>query len=571
LPVGITITDTDGRIIYVNPADAGMHGYTPEELLGREASIFGPPGLRGGAPDTRAVADAGIWRRETVNLRKNLSEFPVQLTSIAVRSADGRCLGMVTACEDITARKEAESKIFSLAYHDTLTGLPNRQMCLDRLHQALSAGRRDGTRLAILFLDLDHFKDINDTRGHDVGDVVLTMVAERLSATIRDSDTVARLGGDEFIVLLTPVNAENAAATAARRVLSLFSEPFLVDGRRIHSSASIGIAMFPDDGADGETLFKCADTAMYHAKSEGRGKYRFFSPEMNRKIMRRVALENSLRQAIPRGELFVVYQPQWDLNTLTITGVEVLARWRNADLGLLHPSEFIPVAENIGLIGQIGEFVLRTACSDSRNWGEAGKQVRLAVNLSGVQLKQETFLRKMERFLRESGLDPHTLDLEFTESVMMEHGEKGVTLFRALKRMGCQLTIDDFGTGYSSLSYLKHFPIDRIKIDRSFLAGLGSDPRDAAVIDAILSMARSLDIQVVAEGVESRSQLQFLLERGCHEAQGFYFAKPVSAAGIARYLREFNMPRLQPLPRPIPLPEAGVTGTHPPQSVEGAL
>lgn len=529
LPIGITLSDVTGKIIYLNPAEAEMHGYAVDEIIGSEARRFGPYNKRKSFT-VENLDEIGVWRRESVNIRKNGDKFPVHLTSIAVRNATGRCLGIVTACEDITIRKETEQKIHHLAYYDTLTGLPNRGTFLDRLHHALEMARREQCKVGLLFIDLDNFKDVNDTKGHDFGDKMLREVAKRLAANMRESDTLARLGGDEFVVILTSVSSQETPAVAAQRVLSIFSRPFLIDGRQIYCSASIGIALYPDDGLDVENLLKSADTAMYHAKDKGRAHYRFFSIEMNQKIMRRVALENSLRLALEREEFFLHYQPQWDLKTSRMTGAEVLLRWQSADFGFLLPSEFIALTENSGLIFSLGEWVLRTACLQIRNWELAGHRgLKIAVNISGQQLRQPDFMEMIGRIIRETGIEPKALELEFTESVIMEKADKTIDILKSLKKLGVQLSIDDFGTGYSSLSYLKHFSIDRIKIDRTFVADINRSADDAAIVQAIISMAHSLNLKVLAEGVENGDHLRFLKERGCDEVQGFYLAMPMAA------------------------------------------
>ncbi|HEY6871828.1 MAG TPA: EAL domain-containing protein [Geobacteraceae bacterium] len=533
LPIGITMSDVDGRIIYVNPAEAEIHGCTIDDLTGREAGQsahrcpakpFPPEELSG----------IGVWKRESVNQRKSGEEFPVQLTSIAVRNAEGRCLGTVTACEDITGRKEAEQKIYRLAYYDPLTGLPNRRMFMDRLHQALAFAHREERKLALVFLDLDNFKDINDTQGHDFGDKLLRLVAQRLSSAMRESDTLSRFGGDEFVMVLNSVSCQESAAAAAQRIISRFDQPFVIEGRQVYSSVSIGIALYPDDGTDTESLFRCADSAMYHAKSEGRAHFRFFSVEMNQKIMRRVALEKSLRQGLEAHEFFLHYQPQWDLATSRMVGAEVLLRWQSADHGLMLPSEFISLSENTGLIFAMGEWVLRTACLKAGEWAAAGhRQVRVAVNISGKQLAQPDFPGMLDRIIRETGMEPGDLELEFAESVIMEHADKTIDTLRVLKKMGLRLSIDDFGTGYSSLSYLKHFPIDRIKIDRSIVADINRNNGDAAIAEAIVSLAHNLNLKVLAEGVENSDQLHFLAALGCDEVQGFYLAMPMTAEDLA--------------------------------------
>ncbi len=528
LPIGITISDVNSRIVYTNPAEAQMHGYSIEELINCDVRHF-----KGLNLDNAVMAEefdvTGVWRRESINVRGTGEEFPVQLSSIAVKNGEETCLGMVTVCEDITSRKKAEERIRRLAFFDSLTALPNRAAFLDHLQQALSLAQREGRQAGLLFLDLDNFKDVNDTQGHDFGDRLIREVAERLSACMRESDSLARLGGDEFVIVLTALSDQESAALAAERILSIFARPFMMECRQIYSSASIGIALYPDDGLDADTLFKCADTAMYHAKTEGKANYRFFSPEMNRLVMRRVALESSLRQGIEKREFFLHYQPQWDLKTNRMLGVEALLRWQSPELGPLMPSDFIPFAENSGQIIGLGEWAMRAACIQAREWALAGLgDMKMAVNISGMQFRQPDFLEMVGKIIRETGIEPESLELEFTESVVMEHADKTINTLRALKNMGLGLSIDDFGTGYSSLSYLKHFPIDRIKIDRSFVADLAHNSDDAAIVEAIIFLAHSLNLKVVAEGVETSDQLHFLITRNCDEVQGFHLAIPMS-------------------------------------------
>jgi diguanylate cyclase (GGDEF)-like protein/PAS domain S-box-containing protein len=536
LQIGITFSDVNGVIVYSNPAEAAMHGYTVEELIGKEARKFST-GSRSKPLAVEQFKEIGAWSRESVNVRKNGDEFPALLTSIPVRDSDGLSLGMITTCEDISNRKVAEEKIHQLAYYDTLTGLPNRGMFLTRLHHALSQAQRDQDKVNLLFLDLDNFKDVNDTQGHDVGDKLLRLVAERLSSCIRESDVLARLGGDEFVVVCPVAASQESVAVVVQRIQAFFEEPFEIDGRQLYTSASIGIAVYPDDSQDASTLFRCADTAMYQAKSEGKAQFRFFSAELNQKIMYRVALENSLRRGLERREFFLNYQPLWNLKTARMVGVEVLLRWQNADFGLLPPATFIPLLEDTGMIIKIGEWVLRSACLQLREWTltEHG-DLKMAVNISGRQMKHPRFIEMLTDIICETGVDPRNLELEFTESVIMDNAENTVQIFRRLKKLGIQLSIDDFGTGYSSLNYLKHFPVDRIKIDRSFVADVTSNNNDAAIIEAIVSMAQSLSLRVVAEGVENSDQLRSIATLGCDEVQGFYLAKPMHARFLAEKL-----------------------------------
>jgi diguanylate cyclase (GGDEF)-like protein/PAS domain S-box-containing protein len=536
LPIGITLVDRNGKIIYVNPAEAEIHGYTTDELMGVEARQLADNRLR--KPFLPEQLEGfGTWSRESTNIRKNGEEFPVQLNSVVVINSDGEKLGMVTTCEDITARKNAEKKIHHLAYFDPLTGLPNRRMFQDRLNHALALAHRENRRACLLFLDIDKFKDVNDTQGHRFGDNLLQAVGTRLSGNMRESDTLARIGGDEFVIILSSVSDQESASTAAKRIMSLFDQPFEIEGRLIHSSASIGIAMYPDDGLDFETLLKCADNAMYHAKNEGRSHYRFYSTEIHQKMMRRVAIENSLRHGLRRNEFFLQYQPQWYLKTAGISGVEVLLRWQSQDFGLMPPAEFITLTEDSGLIYELGEWILHTACVQTKQCAFTGHEpLKVAINISGQQLRQSDFLTMVERIILGTSIDPAVIELEFTESVLMDHADKNIQTLWRLKQMGIQLSMDDFGTGYSSLSYLKNFPIDKIKIDRSFIKEVTESKDNLKIVRAIISLAESLNLKVIAEGVENREQLEILMKLGCHEVQGFYLAKPMGLESLAEIL-----------------------------------
>jgi len=548
LPIGITFSDVSGLIVYSNPAEARMHGYEVDELVGREARKFSTSD-RGKPITPEQLQKIGVWRRESINVRKNGEGFAAQLTSIAVRDNESRCLGIITTCEDISERKVAEEKIHQLAYYDTLTGLPNRGMFLERLQYTLSQAQRDRDKVNLLFLDLDNFKNINDTQGHGTGDRLLRLVAERLSACMRDTDILARLGGDEFVVVCPASINQESVASVVQRIMAIFNDPFEIEGHQVYSSASIGIAVYPDDSQDASTLFRCADTAMYQAKNEGRAQFRFFSPELNQRVMQRVALEDSLRMGLEKREFFLHYQPLWDLKSATMVGVEVLLRWQSSDFGLMLPSTFISLLEDSGLINSIGEWVLRNACIQVRDWVRLGHHdLKIAVNISGKQLKHPKFLVMLTSIIEETGVNPMNLELEFTESVIMDNVENTIEIFRKLKAMGIQLSIDDFGTGYSSLNYLKHFPVDRIKIDKSFVADVSRSDSDAAIIEAIVSMAQSLSLRVVAEGVENSDQLHSISKLGCDEVQGFYLAMPMHAEELAENLGKKHGKQMHKLP-----------------------
>ncbi len=439
---------------------------------------------------------------------------------------------------DITARIRAESQIQKLINYDSLTGLPNRTLLHDRLHLATAQASRDKLVLGVLMLDLDRFKAINETLGHRAGDKLLKAVAKRLQACFRDSDTLARLGGDEFVAILTGVSHEDSITTVAKKILAVVSEPFYIDGAEIFSTCSIGIAVYPMDGDDSHTLLKHADLAMYQAKGLDRNNFQFFSREMNNIVLERMMLENSMRKGLERGEFFLVYQPQVDARTGSIFGMEALLRWQHPDLGLLLPDKFINLAEENGLIIPLGEWVLRCACRQNKAWQEEGlPPVCVAVNLSAKQFGQYHLDELVAATLLETGLDPEWLELELTESMLMKDIEQNATLLKKFKEMGISLAIDDFGTGYSSLSYLKNFPISRLKIDRSFVQDITTNPDDAAIARIIIDIARALNLNVIAEGVETRAQMQFLSFNNCVEMQGYLFSRPVRAEVFAELLR----------------------------------
>ena len=441
---------------------------------------------------------------------------------------------------DITEQKQVEEKIRHMAHHDALTGLPNRVLLHDRVSQAIAQAQRNREVLAMLFIDLDRFKTVNDSLGHHVGDLLLKTVGQRLETCTRGSDTIARIGGDEFVVLLGDLDQPEDARHVALKVLDALAEPATIDTHELRVTPSIGICAYPHDGTDVETLMRNADTAMYHAKQMGRNNYQFFTQSMNDAAQERLALENDLRHAVERGEFLLHYQPQLDLKTGRIIGFEALVRWMHPQRGLVGPAQFIPAAEETGLIGQVGEWVLREACSQARAWHHAGHTLQVSVNCSAQQFQRESFVETVGAVLRETGLAASCLDLEITESVIIQHSEAVMARFQALDDMGVRISIDDFGTGYSSLSYLKRFAIHQLKIDQSFVRDISSDPDDAAIVSAIIAIAHSLGLRVVAEGLEAPEQLAFLRSLGCDVAQGYYFSKPVPAEEFGRLLETWN-------------------------------
>jgi diguanylate cyclase (GGDEF)-like protein/PAS domain S-box-containing protein len=442
---------------------------------------------------------------------------------------------VVAIVRDITQRKQAEETIRRLAYHDALTGLPNRALFEDRLSVALAQARRHNQMLAVMFLDLDHFKTVNDTLGHSGGDKLLQSVAQELTLLVRDGDTVARVGGDEFTLLLPNITRMDDATNVAERVLEMLRQPRLLGGHEFQVGTSIGITVFPADGQDAERLLRNADTAMYRAKERGRDNYQLYTPAMNARIIERLALENDLRHALERQELFLLYQPLVEVASGRIVGAEALLRWQHPERGTVLPDEFIPFAEETGLILPIGDWVLETACLQNSRWQEDGHPpIRVTVNLSARQLQQEHLVATVSRVLSAAALEPRYLQLEITEGAVMTNVEHIIAMLYELRTMGVGIAVDDFGTGYSSLSYLKRFPIDAVKIDRSFVRDLATDPNDAAIVTTVIAMSRSLNLKVIAEGVETERQLEFLRDRGCDEFQGYLFGRPVPADQFER-------------------------------------
>ena len=536
----ILLTDADCRIISVNQVFEEMTGYTPAEVIGENPRLLSsgrhPPEFY--AEMWEAISNRGKWQGEVWNRRKSGDVFPVWLTISAYRDVNGKVLNYVGVSSDISERVAAQERIRQLAYFDSLTNLPNRRLLQDRAEQALASAEREGKQVALLFIDLDHFKTINDSLGHSAGDKLLGEVAQRLQSCVRRMDTVARLGGDEFVVLLTEVTIEGATEVA-RKLIYRVARPCQIDTHELGVTPSIGISVFPQDGRDFESLLKHADTAMYRAKESGRNGYQFFASEMNVAALERLVLENSLRQGIERGEFVLHYQPQIDVPSGRIVGAEALVRWRHPQLGLVPPGKFIPVAEVSGLIVMIGEWVLGEACRQNRAWQDAGlPAISVAVNISAVQFRSGHIEDNVAAVLANTGLAPELLELELTEGIVMAGANATVETLQRISDMGVKLAIDDFGTGYSSLSYLKRFPIDRLKIDQSFVRDIVTDTDDWAISSAIISMGHSLRLQVIAEGVEHLEQLEMLRRQGCDEVQGYYFSVPLPADDFAVLLQQ---------------------------------
>ncbi len=537
---GVYRSTLEGRILDCNESFARIFGYASrEEVLQQAAWDFYVK------PEDRQAALAKLLERQTLTnyelclKRKDGSLVWVLESENLIEGPDGRLSVIEGTTIDITERKRAEEQVKHLAFHDPLTNLPNRLLFSDRLTLAVAQAHRHNQRLAVLFLDLDRFKVINDSLGHSVGDELLRQVAERIQEYVREGDTVARLGGDEFTLLVPGISAEEDAAKIARKICEAIHDPFWIDGRELFVTTSMGVAVYPSDGHDAETLVRNADSAMYRAKEQGRDNYQLYTPAMNAKAVERLSLESRLRQAVANDELELHFQPFFDLKTTKILGAEALLRWRHPELGLIPPGEFIPIAELSGLIVPIGEWVLRTACAEARKWHEKGfLGLTVSVNLSPRQFQQADLVSQVTSALAETGLEANKLDLEITESNAMQNAEQSINTLRGLKKQGVRISMDDFGTGYSSLNYLKRFPIDRIKLDQSFVRDLPGDKDDAAIAMAVIAMGRSLELIVIAEGVETEEQLAFLKDRDCDQLQGFLFSRPLPAEAFETFLRE---------------------------------
>jgi diguanylate cyclase (GGDEF)-like protein/PAS domain S-box-containing protein len=546
---GICITDPEGAIVAVNPAFTTITGYPAEDAVGQTPRI-----LKSHHHDSsfyedmwRALVGEGRWEDEIWNRRRNGEVYPEWLSISAIPGPTGRTEYYVAVFHDITELKAKESQIQHQAHHDALTGLPNRALLRDRLGMAINGARREGRKVAVLSVDLDNFKQVNDSLGHMVGDIYLQQAAEQMRQMVRPQDTLARVGGDEFVVVLQDVENERDAAQVAERLLARFTEPVRVQEHELFVGASVGIALFPDDGDDPDTLVRNADIAMSRAKEQGKRRYHLFTPAMNERAVRRLSLEGDLHRALAAGDITAHYQPRVDLNTGLITGMEALARWTRADGSQEHPAEFIPLAEATGLIVPLGEHMLRLACAKTHALCDAGHaDLHVAVNLSVHQFRHRNLVGMVADVLAETGLPPHLLELEITESTIVTDADHAIRKLNQLAEMGIALSVDDFGTGYSSLYQLKNLPLTSLKIDRSFIRDIPDDPNDAAIAATIITMADRLGLRVVAEGVETPEQLNFLLLEGCHEVQGFLFSRPLPPEEFTALLargRRLTVPR----------------------------
>jgi diguanylate cyclase (GGDEF)-like protein len=552
LPAYIALLDRQGVIISVNDAWRNFGGpcatHDPGHPVGSNYIAFCDAAPRGHSPDSGDVAagiravlegsEPGYWMEYGHHAPERW--FRLSVTPLGA----GPPGGAVVMHTDISAQRRAKEELQRLASqmthwaeHDYLTGLANRIVLKDRVEQAIVVASRRQKSLAVLFLDLDGFKHVNDSLGHPTGDKVLQSVGRRLVSCVRPSDTVSRQGGDEFVMLLSELDHPRDAATCAGRILRALGEPHSIDGHDLYTAASIGVSLYPEDGQDAETLIKNADTAMYHAKENGRQSYQFFKPAMNVRAVERHSMEDGLRRALERGEFTLNYQPKVDLATGGITGAEALLRWTHPIRGAISPADFIPVAEDCGLIVAIGSWVLREACGQMRAWLDAGlPDITIAVNVSAMEFQREAFLDGVLDALRDSRLDPRRLELELTEGVFMKRVDSTASILRTLRESGVRVSLDDFGTGYSSLNYLRRFPVDALKIDQSFVRQIGAVGEDRALVVAMIGLAKSLNLRVIAEGVETAGQLAFLREHRCDEAQGYYFGRPTSPARFASLL-----------------------------------
>ena len=539
----ILITDPNFRIISVNRAYQTIMGYTEEEVLGVDTLEVGAK-LQTYSFYRNLVSvlkERGHWQGELTNQRKNGEEFPCWFSVTQVTDARGVPENYIAIFNDITEHKSSRAQIEFLAHHDSLTGLPNRILLNDRLEMAITQAHRQNERLGILFIDLDRFKNVNDSLGHSVGDEILKEAAKRLSNSIRTGDTVSRLGGDEFVVLFPKVRDEDNLADLTIKLREKLQQPYVVDGMSLHMTPSIGIAVYPEDGEDADELIKNADAAMYLAKEKGRNNFQFYTPILNARTLDRLKLESDLRDAIVAGNFELHYQPQVIGSNGQLWGLEALVRWRHAERGLISPGEFIPLAEETGLIVPLGEWVFREAVRQLTVWRQQGfSELVVSVNISALQFRQADFLARVQSIMAHGKLPPDAIELELTESILMSDVETSIQTLKGLRGLGFRIAIDDFGTGFSSLNYLRHLPINILKIDQSFVREMIREPESLAIVESIIALAQALGKETIAEGVETLEEYQLLQARGCRLMQGYYFAKPMPVVGFEEWYKQHD-------------------------------
>jgi diguanylate cyclase (GGDEF)-like protein/PAS domain S-box-containing protein len=542
---GVISTDVAGNVTYLNQVAEAMTGWTVAEALGR---AFGDvfhiidstnPEHTVNPMNVAMQENKTVWLSATcVLIRRDGIEFPIEDSAAPIHDRRGHVTGAVMVFHDVTEARAMSRRMAHLAHHDYLTDLPNRLSFDDRLAQAMAAASRHKEQLAVLFVDVDRFKHINDSLGHAIGDELLLSIAGRLVASVRGSDTVSRQGGDEFVILLSTIAHAQDAALIANKILTSLGMLHRINENDLQITVSVGIGIYPADGTDAETLVRNADIAMLNAKDNGRNNYQFFKPDMNEHALERQSLESGLRYALEQREFVLYYQPKMDLETEAITGAEALIRWRQPGRGIVLPEKFIPIAEQCGYIVPIGRWVLREACRQIQSWLDAGvAPMPVAINISAVELRSKNFVRGVRAVLQDTGLDPRHLEFELTETALMQDPKSTVEVLKSLKEIGVRLTLDDFGTGYSSLSYLKRFPIDALKIDKSFVRGLCTNASDANIVSAVINMGKSFRLKVIAEGVETRQQLRMLQAQQCAEGQGNYFQAPIAGDEFAKLLK----------------------------------
>jgi diguanylate cyclase (GGDEF)-like protein/PAS domain S-box-containing protein len=557
----VAMTDHQGMITYVNERLCKISRYSREELIGQDHRILNsklhPPQFFKDMWQT--IGRGKVWKGEIRNRAKDGSFYWVDTTIVPFLNEKNKPYQYVSIRNDITSRKmmeeelrkneekyrliterkKAEETIFYLTYHDSLTNLPNRRLFKERLINELHYAKKFYSKLAVMYIDMDRFKSINDTLGHDIGDLVLQEVASRIAGAIRKRDIVSRIGGDEFTLLLPDLYDKEEAITVASRIIQSFRVPFEIAGHRFVLSPSLGIAFYPQHGITADDLLKRADIALYYVKEHGRGYYEFYSPDMETRSLEQLLLENELRMALEKEQFELYYQPKINIKTGKMIGMETLIRWVHPQLGTISPAKFIPITEETGLIVPLGEWILRKACSQNKRWQNQGyPPVSISVNLSVLQFKQDNIVERIQAILHETELDPCWLELEITESVLMDGSHDAIAKLHHLKQLGIHISIDDFGTGYSSLSYLKSFPVDTLKIDSSFVRDLDKDKHGQAIVTAIISMANTLKLNVIAEGIETEEQLAVLNQEGCHEGQGYLFSRPVTTDRIEIFLKQ---------------------------------